>query len=485
MKLSDVFRGLETAHGVYRPTGRTTSKGKTEGKHSIVHEPPTEALWDLHFAGKQGLGIFPLTGAKCLFAAIDVDQYPLDHERMEARIRELGLPLNMCRSKSGGAHLYLFGSEELSAKLVRQKFLEWLVPLGIHKHDLYPKADKVIGDSMDGFINMPYFNEANGMQFGIRDGKPQTKEDFLGNLVFTTPRGLKAIQVTAETDELTEAPPCLVALTQAPIIDHRNDCLINLGVYAKMRHGEEWEDALEGYNQQFMEPALKSGEVQAVLKSLKKKDYVYTCGREPIMGLCNKVVCYTRKWGVRGDQARKIHDVINIGQLIKFNTDPPSWELEVEGQTIVVRKTKDLLSFAKMRELVMDKVNTLLPVIKQTDWDNLLRTRIETVEVVEAPLESDDPGRVLFEFEKWCVHSQARVREEMKDGKVWWENGHVEFRMPVLHKYLQAQKLYPSNKELALMFRKWGAGHGTSNFKGKCVQFWTMPAPSVQTEENE
>ena len=100
------------------------------------------------------------------FAAIDVDEYPLDHEKMALQIEQLGLPLIVCRSKSGGAHLYLFGEEPLSAKLVRQKFREWIPALQIKKFDLYPAQDE-LGEGIGNFINMPFFNDAHGNQYAV------------------------------------------------------------------------------------------------------------------------------------------------------------------------------------------------------------------------------------------------------------------------------------------------------------------------------
>jgi hypothetical protein len=52
----------------------------------------------------------------CLWGAIDIDQYPLDHSEVLKRLSRLELPLVVCRSKSGGAHLYLFFKEFVEAE---------------------------------------------------------------------------------------------------------------------------------------------------------------------------------------------------------------------------------------------------------------------------------------------------------------------------------------------------------------------------------
>ena len=55
---------------------------------------------------------------------IDVDTYPLDYGVIVSKIRNLKLPLVMCRSKSGGAHIFLFTKEPVPAKLIREKLNE-------------------------------------------------------------------------------------------------------------------------------------------------------------------------------------------------------------------------------------------------------------------------------------------------------------------------------------------------------------------------
>jgi hypothetical protein len=57
-----------------------------------------------------GIGIVPIRDdATCVWGAIDID---LDKEPnltvLAKQVHKLELPLIVCRSKSGGAHLYLF-----------------------------------------------------------------------------------------------------------------------------------------------------------------------------------------------------------------------------------------------------------------------------------------------------------------------------------------------------------------------------------------
>src|ERR1035438_5975964 len=108
-----LFAGMERAHGTYgKPSERREEDGKLKGAATTKREPVTDALWQEHLAGVTGLGIIPIRDdSTCVFGAIDVDVYAdLDHGRVASRVLRLGFPLITCRSKSGGAHLYLFSA---------------------------------------------------------------------------------------------------------------------------------------------------------------------------------------------------------------------------------------------------------------------------------------------------------------------------------------------------------------------------------------
>ena len=116
-KFSAIFDGLQLAYGTYK-IEKTQSNGKNTGKATIVREPRTTALWEGHLSGKgQGIGIVPINEDNmCVWGCVDVDQYPLDHKLLVEKIRKLKLPLIVCRSKSGGAHCFLFTTAPVDAK---------------------------------------------------------------------------------------------------------------------------------------------------------------------------------------------------------------------------------------------------------------------------------------------------------------------------------------------------------------------------------
>ena len=118
-----LFAGYNKAHGQTAVLDRS-KHGKTQAHYQIVHEPLTVELVQNHLDGKLGVGAIPIDEtSRCSFGALDIDDYNLDLPALLAKVKRFKLPLVMCRSKSGGAHLFLFLSEKVAAAEVRAAFL--------------------------------------------------------------------------------------------------------------------------------------------------------------------------------------------------------------------------------------------------------------------------------------------------------------------------------------------------------------------------
>ena len=117
----ELFTGLERAHGCTYVDKKDTDGLKIKGKSFVKREPVTEQLWQNHLNGiEPSLGIIPINeDNKCRWGCIDVDKYTLDHSAIIKKINSFKLPLTVCRSKSGGAHIFLYTSDDVPAKLMR------------------------------------------------------------------------------------------------------------------------------------------------------------------------------------------------------------------------------------------------------------------------------------------------------------------------------------------------------------------------------
>ncbi len=121
-KFKSIFYGLDRAYGQYKSDGQLVN-GKASGQAFIKKAPVVDQLWIDHIAGKEpSFGVIPIRDdSKCIWGCIDIDTYPLEHKKIVRKIRELELPVVMCRSKSGGAHVFLFTKEPVQAQLMLYK----------------------------------------------------------------------------------------------------------------------------------------------------------------------------------------------------------------------------------------------------------------------------------------------------------------------------------------------------------------------------
>jgi len=160
-KFKSIFLGLEIAYGQYQP-GERGENGKQKGKAFIVRGDVTDDLWSNHLEGKgAALGIIPITkDNSCRWGCIDIDEYNFDHLSLIKSIRKLNLPLIVCRSKSGGAHVFLFTKENIPASLMQSKLKQMSVILGYEGSEIFPKQTEILVDRGDtgNFLNLPYFN---------------------------------------------------------------------------------------------------------------------------------------------------------------------------------------------------------------------------------------------------------------------------------------------------------------------------------------
>ena len=154
-KFSEIFAGNTDGYGLYN-----------DGKHIFVKKPVTKELYNQHLTGKISLGIVPIRAdGKCKFGALDLDDHKkggikkdFDYVALLKKIKFLKLPLVVCKSKSNGAHCYLFLTEWTSAADVRHILKKMAYALGYErgKVEIFPKQEKLKSGESGSFINLPY-----------------------------------------------------------------------------------------------------------------------------------------------------------------------------------------------------------------------------------------------------------------------------------------------------------------------------------------
>ena len=181
-RFAAAFEGSSVAHG-QTTVGDVRKNGKTEAKSFIVREPLTKHLIDSHLQGEHGVGAIPINSQNmCKFGALDIDTYPVDHLAILKKCRRFKLPLVVCRSKSGGAHLFLFMQDWISATDMRDHLMEFAAVLGYGGCEVFPKQNKILAERGDvgNFINLPYFAADNTLRYAINQkGDELSLESFL------------------------------------------------------------------------------------------------------------------------------------------------------------------------------------------------------------------------------------------------------------------------------------------------------------------
>jgi Protein of unknown function (DUF3987) len=208
-----LFRGSDLSHGV-----------REENQHSHPKGPATEQDWLNHLEGRKGLGIVPVNeNGLSWFGAIDIDNhgergYLIEFAEIASRISRHQLPLILCRSRSGGAHLYCFVNDPVPAADMRAFLRGCIVRLGCHDAEIFPKQDVIAKDRLGNFIYLPYFGGENSTLYAMDDlAAAQTFSQFLQRVRFWDGQSLKPNgQTEPEMPRISEQPAIVLARTASP-----------------------------------------------------------------------------------------------------------------------------------------------------------------------------------------------------------------------------------------------------------------------------
>ena len=420
-KFKNIFKGLTIAYGQYQKGDRATNGNKQGGKAFIVRKNVSDDLWEKHLQGEgPALGIIPITEDNtCRWGCIDIDEYNFDHSKLIQSIRNLNLPLIVCRSKSGGAHVFLFTTEFISASLMQSTLKKMSIGLGYEGSEIFPKQTEILVERGDtgNFLNLPYHNEMKGLRYAINDnGSGCTLEEFykLYDVYSCSKEEVEKIKIKEKKIEeaFPSGPPCLNKLASTGFGEgSRNNALFNIAVYYKQANPDTWEDEIVKANIKYMTPALSNSEVQQLIKSINRKGYdKYRCKDAPINSVCQSGLCRTKRFGVGfGEEEMPI-----LGNLTKYTSNPPQWFLDV-GESRIELKTEQLYSTPLFALACLDQANLVVPVPKAKDWKELfLKPMMQNLQQIE-PLQSLDPiNQITGLLQDWTTNRQsARTMEDI------------------------------------------------------------------------
>ena len=488
----EIFEGLNSAYGQYIPSTVHSSNGKQKGRPFTVKKPVIDLLWENHLKGKEpALGIIPINEKNlCRWGCIDIDQYDFNHKKFIKKIKQKKLPLVVCRSKSGGAHVFLFVSEWIEAAAMREKLKVMAATLGYSECEIFPKQEYLLIERGDtgSFLNLPYHGGDNTTRYAFKDdGDAANLKEFieLHSKYKLTKEKFENLTIESEKEQnIKDGPPCLQTLCKEGFPEGtRNNGLYNIGVYLKKANPDTWQTDLATYNTKFMKPPLSPQQVMTTISSLNKKDYQYKCKDQPICNYCDSLTCQTRKFGIGNGTLMP-----DISNLRKFTSDPPRWFVNVGGETVDV-KTNELRTFDLFDEACMDQISIKLPNVSKPIWGKVISNLMKAVEEIEAPETLKYKKQLEEHLENFTTDRAAgKQKTDINRGVSWTDEGRTYFKFKDFWKYLQNTRTWDMerNKTLTKIGEYFDANiKDQISIAGKDVKVVSLKAFSTSKEKDE
>jgi len=392
-----LFDGNKRSSGRYDP-GR--DRAYTEDV------PLTAAVVVEHLQGTRGCGVVPIQDDDtCVWAAIDIDNHDSDEDipigPIDEHIRANKLPLIPCRSKSGGVHVYLFLEKPQPAQRIMQMMNRWAAQLGHGGSEVFPKQARLVyskdqtkGKMKGNWINLPYMGADETNRYAVRDGKRLTYAEFLA-LAEKSRQSESDLRSFSASDH-PDAPPCIQKMYANGVAQgHRNEALYNIVVYLKKADPDTVDVRAAEANGSIFSRPLGKAEAGRTISSAQRSAMGYRCGEEPVRSLCDREACLKRKFGITPVDAERMDTVDALPQfteLSKYLTEPVRWEMKIDGRRIGNIGTPQLLDWRAMREIITDRLNKIVPMIKNNEWERILSPLMKEVRIVETPDDASVTG---------------------------------------------------------------------------------------------
>jgi hypothetical protein len=498
-KFIEIFSGLSIAYGKFIPEDKNDA-GKLQGKNQIIREPGglPEHLWEDHLSGKTSLGIIPIDeNNSCRWGCIDIDIYNgFSHIDLIKKIRKHGLPLIVFRSKSGGAHVFMFFTVPVKAGLVQSKLKEFASFLGCAGSEIFPKQTKLLLDrgQTGNYLNLPYFNSEDSQRYALDDdGNPCSIEQFYTLYDIYAQEGAEKEYLKLD-DFFADGPPCLNTLHSNGIPEGgRNETMTNIAVYYQKSGEKKIKLKLLTVNEDICDPPLDEKEIDIIVNSITKKEYDYGCSKEPLASNCNKKECYKRKYG-KG----KVDLEITPAGLERFGVEPPIWFMTLDGGTTLELTTDDLQLQTRFQKACIEQLKIMPGTIPAPRWAEKINALLG--ESTDSPGITGTSNTEIFidYLKEWCTNKgAAETKEEISLGKPWLNreantNRKHHFLLKDLEDFLQKKKFNAFNRtKITFVLKDKVKGEKISlrmnsfGDKDKIIKVWTIPEFVDEMEDIE
>ena len=489
-KFIQIFSGLERAYGQTQSRSKNES-GKLEAKSWIEKEQLTEQKWIDHLDGKEpSLGIIPIRDDNtCTWGAIDIDTYDgFDHKKLIKTINEKNLPLVVCKSKSGGAHVFLFVKEPCTARDMQIKLTEIAAWIGYGESEIFPKQIELNSKGTGNFLNLPYNHPEYPTRYALDDeGNALDNLDmFIKHYESKVVSNLSMVVIEKpvtekSNDDFKNAPPCLITLASQGFSEgSRNQCMFQLGVYLRQRFPNQLEAKLDYYNSKYFSPPLPSREVLTVLKQVEDKKYFYRCEDPTFKSVCEKIKCQTMKFGI-GNSASN-----DITSLKKWVSDNPMYELTHNGKVIIL-SLDQLANHGEYRKACIAQANEsprpIAPAIWSDIVDGLLKNMGEG-DYIMMPGEVTAKGQFLDQLKIFLENNGgAKDRQDVLQGMVYEHEGFLFFKPQSFRDFLKMKRFTKmSDSHQYKIFSEFNGNTAKLRVGTKSEHVWKIPASIADFE---
>ena len=457
MKFAEIFNGLKRAYGCTYINTQPTNGEKLKGKSFIKREPVTLEHYQNHLKGiEPTLGIVPIRDDNtCIWGCIDVDSYAgFDHIKLLNKIKLFKLPLVVCRSKSGGAHIFLFSRKFIEAKIMRDKLLEIRAVLGFANAEVFPKQIELKSEEDTGnFLNLPYFQGDKTTRYAFtQEGKAATLEEFYVLANESSSSDVSRIKVERPQSEFSDGPPCIETLAAEKISEGgRNAALFHFAVFAKKKW-KNWKEKVSWFHENYMTGELDQAEIDIVKKQHEKKDWGYKCKDEPMCSHCDKALCRTRKHGIGNAPSFP-----ELSDLQEIQLEHPYYYLNVDGKRLRLDSAKHLRQQSLFEEACIAGVGMLPPTLKTKDWKGLINVLLAGREIIEAPEGMKTEDQLLEHLEDYCSdRRQTKRKEDIERGNVWSDEQYHYFKFRhFFHDHLQRRRWAHDYQKTSAWMKEW------------------------------
>lgn len=483
----ELFVGRTDAYGTYAlPKGQTAKRGtKFLGKaKTVTNGELTVENYRDHVKGITGLGIVPIIPENNTVSwfVIDVDKYGEDdlHGSLAKAINKLNLPLLVCKSKSGGAHLYCFLTEPAGAKDVLEHARKFAKQLKLDpKVEIFPKQESIGKNDAGSWINLPYFGDTRPCM-GM-DGKTELSlKEFT---LFANEREVHPSDLEIRVEELkqraddsgSKAPPCIDRMIAEGIEEGgRDNALCHVTVYMKKRYPDDWQDRVGEFNSTHISPALKFGDVARIVKTQERRDYQYLCKQQPMCALCDKTACLKREFGV-GSGDDETLDEFSIDSIRKICTEDPLYVIVIDGKPIRL-KTEGLFNYAVFRQEFFKQCDRVLKFMKPEEWKVRLQDAMIDLEKEEAPEIVGESGQIRHHFMEWTAQMMVTGdRKRILDGYPHYKDKVIMFRGTDFISYLKRSGGRYEDRLVWLVLNEDGAEQSREDIGGSKRSLWSYP----------